>query len=233
MRCRRAGLATLAQGIGLGLGVEGPVISPTFVLARRHAGVDGRPELVHVDAYRFGSAAELVDLDLDETMDRAVTLIEWRAGIAEDLGGSHLDIDIRRSGDPADETRVVYLETPANPNMRLVDIAAVSALAHAQGAKVVVVDRDAAAGEETCRQITAAAVCEYTRSEPPVRRASAATTRMRCRPSVYESRQAVASAYQPWSMRTSVPARTRAVISRVDSPAASIWARDLIAARAS
>ncbi|MFP5443100.1 MAG: aminotransferase class I/II-fold pyridoxal phosphate-dependent enzyme, partial [Betaproteobacteria bacterium] len=36
------------------------------------------------------------------------------------------------------KTRVVYLETPANPNMRLVDIAAVSALAHAQGAKVVV-----------------------------------------------------------------------------------------------
>ena len=105
-----AGKTTLAQGIGLGLGVEGPVISPTFVLARRHAGVDGRPGLVHVDAYRLGSAAELVDLDLDETMDQAVTLIEWGAGIAEDLGGSHLDIDIRRSGDPADETRVVYLE---------------------------------------------------------------------------------------------------------------------------
>ena len=37
-----------------------------------------------------------------------------------------------------DQTRVVYLESPANPNMRLVDIAAVSALAHARGAKVVV-----------------------------------------------------------------------------------------------
>ena len=36
------------------------------------------------------------------------------------------------------KTRVVYLESPANPNMRLVDIAAVSALAHASGAKVVV-----------------------------------------------------------------------------------------------
>jgi len=38
----------------------------------------------------------------------------------------------------SDKTRVVYLESPANPNMRLVDIAAVSALAHARGAKVVV-----------------------------------------------------------------------------------------------
>ncbi|MCP5366668.1 MAG: methionine gamma-lyase [Hyphomicrobiales bacterium] len=35
-------------------------------------------------------------------------------------------------------TRVVYFETPANPNMRLVDIAAVSAISHAHGAKVVV-----------------------------------------------------------------------------------------------
>ena len=105
-----AGKTTLAQGIGVGLGVEGPVISPTFVLARRHAGAEGRPGLVHVDAYRLGSAAELIDLDLDETMDQAVTLIEWGAGIAEGLGGSHLDIDIRRSEDPADETRVVYLE---------------------------------------------------------------------------------------------------------------------------
>jgi methionine gamma-lyase len=35
-------------------------------------------------------------------------------------------------------TRVVYFETPANPNMRLVDIAAVSAIAHSGGAQVVV-----------------------------------------------------------------------------------------------
>ncbi len=36
------------------------------------------------------------------------------------------------------KTRVVYFESPANPNMRLVDIAAVSAIAHRGGAKVVV-----------------------------------------------------------------------------------------------
>ena len=36
------------------------------------------------------------------------------------------------------KTRVVYFETPANPNMRLVDIEAVAAIAHQGGAKVVV-----------------------------------------------------------------------------------------------
>ncbi len=38
----------------------------------------------------------------------------------------------------SDKTRVVYFETPANPNMRLVDIAAVSEIAHVHGASVVV-----------------------------------------------------------------------------------------------
>ena len=38
----------------------------------------------------------------------------------------------------SDQTKVVYFETPANPNNRLVDIAAISDIAHRAGAKVVV-----------------------------------------------------------------------------------------------
>lgn len=122
-----AGKTTLAQGIGAGLRIEGPVISPTFVLVRRHAGTGGRPGFVHVDAYRLGSLAELVDLDLDETMDESVTLVEWGAGIAEDLERSYLSLDIRRSGDPADDTRIVYLE-PAGPRWDGVDLGILTAL---------------------------------------------------------------------------------------------------------
>ncbi len=116
-----AGKTTLTQGIGAGLGVLGPVISPTFVLVRRHAGTQGRPGLVHVDAYRLGSLAELVDLDLDETMDESVTVVEWGAGIAEQLEGSYLVIDIRRSGDPADETRILYID-PVGQRWQGVDL---------------------------------------------------------------------------------------------------------------
>lgn len=104
-----AGKTTLTQGIGRGLDVDGPVISPTFVLSRVHHSRRGGPSLVHVDAYRLGSEAELFDLDLDETLGDSVTLVEWGAGIAEGLGTCVLDIDIRRSADPDDETRVVYL----------------------------------------------------------------------------------------------------------------------------
>src|SRR5438094_5053580 len=76
-----AGKTTLAQGIGAGLGVRGPVLSPTFVIARVHR--DGRIPLVHVDAYRLGSVAEVDDLDLDATLDESATVVEWGAGVVE------------------------------------------------------------------------------------------------------------------------------------------------------
>lgn len=104
-----AGKTTFTQGLGAGLGVGSPVISPTFVLSRVHSSLTGGPGLVHVDAYRLSSAAELEDIDLDESLADSVTLIEWGAGLAEGLAESWLDIDIRRSDDPDDETRVVYV----------------------------------------------------------------------------------------------------------------------------
>lgn len=104
-----AGKTTLTQGIGAGLGVAGAVISPTFVLSRVHRPLADGPALVHVDAYRLGSAAELYDLDLDASAADAVTLVEWGTGIAEGLADDRLEIDIRRSLDPEDETRWIFL----------------------------------------------------------------------------------------------------------------------------
>ena len=104
-----AGKTTLTQGIGEGMDVSGAVISPTFVLSRVHRSRNGGPDLVHVDAYRLGSAAELDDLDLDASTDDSVTLVEWGTGVAEGLSDDRLEVDIRRSLDPADETRWIFL----------------------------------------------------------------------------------------------------------------------------
>jgi tRNA threonylcarbamoyladenosine biosynthesis protein TsaE len=101
-----AGKTTLTQGLGEGLGVRGPVTSPTFVIARVHPSLVGGPELVHVDAYRLGDAAELDDLDLDTDLDRAVTVVEWGSGLAEALAGSRLDVRLERS---ADDVRTLTL----------------------------------------------------------------------------------------------------------------------------
>ncbi|HRA76436.1 MAG TPA: tRNA (adenosine(37)-N6)-threonylcarbamoyltransferase complex ATPase subunit type 1 TsaE [Propionicimonas sp.] len=104
-----AGKTTLAQGIGAGLDVAGAIISPTFVLARIHPARAAGPALVHVDAYRLGSFAEVEDLDLEVSLADSVTLVEWGTGLAEGLSDDRLEIDIRRSIDPDDETRWVFL----------------------------------------------------------------------------------------------------------------------------
>lgn len=91
-----AGKTTLAQGVGAGLGVRGPVTSPTFVIARVHPATGAGPDLVHVDAYRLGGAAELDDLDLDAFLADSVTVVEWGAGLAEGLADSWLEVRLER-----------------------------------------------------------------------------------------------------------------------------------------
>jgi tRNA threonylcarbamoyladenosine biosynthesis protein TsaE len=103
-----AGKTTLTQGVGAGLGVRGDVTSPTFVLARVHPSVSGGPDLVHVDAYRLGSLAEVDDLDLDASLADSVTVVEWGGGKVEGLSADLLEVDIRRSlGEDGDELRTV------------------------------------------------------------------------------------------------------------------------------
>jgi tRNA threonylcarbamoyladenosine biosynthesis protein TsaE len=91
-----AGKTTLVQGIGAGLGVRGPVTSPTFVIARVHPSTGQGPDLVHADAYRLGSRLEVDDLDLDADLDHSVTVVEWGEGLVEDLAQGHLRITIDR-----------------------------------------------------------------------------------------------------------------------------------------
>ncbi|MGO1383825.1 MAG: tRNA (adenosine(37)-N6)-threonylcarbamoyltransferase complex ATPase subunit type 1 TsaE [Arachnia sp.] len=105
-----AGKTTLAQGLGAGLGIKGPVISPTFVISRVHRSLTGGPHLVHVDAYRLGDAAELSDIDLDASLADSVTYIEWGQGKAEWLSDDRLEVEILRSIDPATDLRTVRLQ---------------------------------------------------------------------------------------------------------------------------
>lgn len=98
-----AGKTVLAKGIAQAMEVEGPVISPTFVLARVHrARRADAPAMIHVDLYRLldhGSVdllAEIDSLDLDTDLEDAVVVVEWGEGLAERLSDSHLDIRLER-----------------------------------------------------------------------------------------------------------------------------------------
>jgi tRNA threonylcarbamoyladenosine biosynthesis protein TsaE len=142
-----AGKTTLTQGIGAGLGVRGPVTSPTFVIARVHppvtaavAGSGGsgglggamadlaapRPSLVHADAYRLGSALELDDLDLDTDTASSVTVVEWGEGLAEGLAADRLEIAIA-ADPPAAAVSAGEIADPAVDMPRTVRISMVGA----------------------------------------------------------------------------------------------------------
>ena len=91
-----AGKTTLAQGIGAALEVRGRVSSPTFIIARVHPALAGGPDLIHVDAYRITSLEEIDALDLDSSLDRAVTLVEWGEEKVEALSPDRLEIQVMR-----------------------------------------------------------------------------------------------------------------------------------------
>ena len=111
-----AGKTALTRGIAAGLGVQGRVSSPTFIIAREHRAGDraGGPPvaMVHVDAYRLGGGPGALDeldaLDLDTDLHDAVVVVEWGSGLVEHLSTRHLEVRLRREHDS--EVRTVSWE---------------------------------------------------------------------------------------------------------------------------
>lgn len=88
-----AGKTVLAQGIGRGLDVREPVISPTFTLLREY--YSGRLPLYHVDAYRLAGPAEAHTFGLDEYLyGDGVTVIEWGERVEPLLPSDRLEIEL-------------------------------------------------------------------------------------------------------------------------------------------
>jgi len=96
------------------------VTSPTFVIARVHPSLGGGPALVHADAYRLASPAEVDDLDLDADIGSSVTVVEWGEGLVEGLAADRLEVTIAitrvaagsgagSGGGTADDSRTVRL----------------------------------------------------------------------------------------------------------------------------
>ncbi|MBH9972022.1 tRNA (adenosine(37)-N6)-threonylcarbamoyltransferase complex ATPase subunit type 1 TsaE [Bifidobacterium sp. W8109] len=136
-----AGKTTLAQGLGSGLGVDGPVVSPTFTIARELHGhlSDGLPvTLIHVDAYRLGGQDylpgedavdrlldELESLGLDEELEdpgqSTVILMEWGEQMASALADQRLEVTIDRPVDPREDPDA----PPSSQGQRMVRLRAV------------------------------------------------------------------------------------------------------------
>ncbi|WP_380170864.1 tRNA (adenosine(37)-N6)-threonylcarbamoyltransferase complex ATPase subunit type 1 TsaE [Kineococcus sp. DHX-1] len=117
-----AGKTTFTRGLATALGVRGPVTSPTFVIAREHPSLVGGPVLVHVDAYRLGSLAEVDDLDLDTAAEEAVTVVEWGRGLVEEIAGDRLEVDLLRptGAAPSSDGAGAEAEAPVEPRRAVV-----------------------------------------------------------------------------------------------------------------
>ncbi len=111
-----AGKTAFTQGLASALGISDRVTSPTFALANQY---EGRLLLNHLDVYRMDGAAESRDLDIDELLERGVTVIEWADVIMSALPDDRLDIVIgfgpeEDPGEASDDRRVLELE-PVGP----------------------------------------------------------------------------------------------------------------------
>jgi tRNA threonylcarbamoyladenosine biosynthesis protein TsaE len=101
-----AGKTTFTRGVGKALQVEGNVSSPTFVIARTHKR-EGKASLVHVDAYRLKSPAELDDLDIP--FSTSIVLVEWGKGLTEGIADNWLEVTIDRDSSGQSENRQVKI----------------------------------------------------------------------------------------------------------------------------
>lgn len=102
-----AGKTALTQGIARGLGIDGPVTSPTFTLINVYQTAQGL-SFYHLDCYRLGevshnAAGEAFASGIDEILsdEEAIIVIEWAARIHELLPPDHLAITFAvPPGDP-------------------------------------------------------------------------------------------------------------------------------------
>jgi tRNA threonylcarbamoyladenosine biosynthesis protein TsaE len=103
-----AGKTTLTQGIAAGLGVEGPVQSPTFTLVREHRGRE--MVLYHLDLYRLGDPDELENLGYEVYLDPSdgVSVVEWPERAGDWLPERFTLVQIEHLGG---DRRLVSLET--------------------------------------------------------------------------------------------------------------------------
>lgn len=101
-----AGKTCFAKGIARGMGIEGPVTSPTFTLVNEY---HGDLTLYHFDVYRLNGSEEMDDIGYEEYFyGDGVTLVEWAERIREVLPAERLDILIDR-GTKGEEFREITM----------------------------------------------------------------------------------------------------------------------------
>lgn len=99
------GKTVFAKGFALGLGIEEPVVSPTFTIVHEY---EGRLPLYHFDVYRIADPDEMYDIGFDEYLyGDGVCLIEWPEMVEDILPESAITIEIKKNPDKGFDYREI------------------------------------------------------------------------------------------------------------------------------
>jgi tRNA threonylcarbamoyladenosine biosynthesis protein TsaE len=99
-----AGKTIFAKGIAAGLGLEDThqVCSPSFTLVNIY---QAKYPVFHIDLYRLGKNAEILDLGWEDYLDRGIIIVEWAEKLKMDVEAIRIDIEVLN-----DETRKITIE---------------------------------------------------------------------------------------------------------------------------
>ena len=103
------GKTVFTQGFARGLGVEGPVNSPTFTILQQYE--DGRLPLYHFDVYRIGDVEEMEEIGYEDCFyGPGVCLVEWPSLVREILPEEALWIYIEKDLEKGFDYRKITVE---------------------------------------------------------------------------------------------------------------------------
>ena len=89
------GKTVFTQGVAAGLGITGPVSSPTFTIVQVYE--EGRLPFYHFDVYRIGDIEEMEEIGYDDYFfGKGICLIEWAELIEEILPDDRISITIEK-----------------------------------------------------------------------------------------------------------------------------------------
>ncbi len=109
-----SGKTVLVRGVCEGLGVRGPVTSPTYTLQNEYDGDEGR-RVIHMDCFRLEGATDLEALGMEDRLgDDSVVLIEWGEKVLDALPPETVRIRIEPSGETE---RCLHVHIPNGVNI--------------------------------------------------------------------------------------------------------------------
>ncbi|MBQ6230830.1 MAG: tRNA (adenosine(37)-N6)-threonylcarbamoyltransferase complex ATPase subunit type 1 TsaE [Eubacterium sp.] len=104
------GKTVFAQGFGKGLGIDEPIVSPTFTILKEYD--EGRLPLYHFDVYRIGSSDEMEEIGYFDKISSGdgVCLIEWSVLIEDVIPEDAIRIEIKKDRDKGFDYRTIVID---------------------------------------------------------------------------------------------------------------------------